>query len=199
MKQKTEAQKQKIMDAAHGLFLEKGPANVSMSDIAAAMGGSKATIYNYFKNKDEVFAEVMLASIHKIKGEAFQAVDCSQPLPAFLKMFGNMYLKFTLSPKMMDVRRTVVAHIGVDDTGRIMYERGLKPAWMRIAGRMEDAMKSGEMKKGNPWHAATQFKALLEADLLDQNLMGVKKRTTQKEIEDAVNRALDLFGCYYFD
>ena len=33
-----------------------------MSEIAKQVGGSKATLYNYFKSKEEIFAAVMESS-----------------------------------------------------------------------------------------------------------------------------------------
>src|ERR1700743_809975 len=44
-----------ILDVAQGVFLEEGFANASMSVMAARLGGSKGTLYNYFKSKDELF------------------------------------------------------------------------------------------------------------------------------------------------
>ena len=44
-----------ILDVAQGVFLEEGFAKASMSVIAAKLGGSKGTLYNYFKSKEELF------------------------------------------------------------------------------------------------------------------------------------------------
>ncbi len=44
-----------ILDAAAEVFLEEGFAAASMSAIAARVGGSKGTLYNYFRSKEELF------------------------------------------------------------------------------------------------------------------------------------------------
>ena len=44
-----------ILDVARDCFLADGYAATSMSTIAARLGGSKGTLYNYFKSKDEVY------------------------------------------------------------------------------------------------------------------------------------------------
>ena len=41
-------------------FLAEGYAETSMSSVAAKVGGSKATLYNYFKSKEELFAAFMI-------------------------------------------------------------------------------------------------------------------------------------------
>lgn len=51
--------KQRIQKAAHDLLMQFGIRSVSMDDIAANLGMSKKTIYQYFKDKDELVAAVV--------------------------------------------------------------------------------------------------------------------------------------------
>src|ERR1700749_1891570 len=44
-----------ILNVAREVFFEEGYAAASMSSIAARLGGSKGTLYNYFKSKEELF------------------------------------------------------------------------------------------------------------------------------------------------
>ena len=44
---------------AREIFLTEGYGAASMSAIAAAVGGSKGTLYTYFKSKSELFGEVV--------------------------------------------------------------------------------------------------------------------------------------------
>ena len=48
-----------ILKVAYAAFLGEGYAATSMSSIAAKVGGSKATLYNYFSSKEELFAAVI--------------------------------------------------------------------------------------------------------------------------------------------
>ena len=41
-----------ILQVAREVFFEYGYSAASMSTIAARLGGSKGTLYNYFKNKE---------------------------------------------------------------------------------------------------------------------------------------------------
>lgn len=50
-----ELTRQKILDAARGLFVQKGFQNVSMRQIATVLGYSHGAIYYHFKNKAELF------------------------------------------------------------------------------------------------------------------------------------------------
>ena len=59
MKTKTEAKRQAILKAAAEVFRKVGFERASMSEIRARIGGSKATLYNYFPSKEKLFFEVM--------------------------------------------------------------------------------------------------------------------------------------------
>ena len=52
--------------AAGKLFEEKGTENTSMDDIAKAAGYSKATLYVYFQNKEEIVSVLAMESMQKL-------------------------------------------------------------------------------------------------------------------------------------
>lgn len=55
-----EQRRKDIIDAAEKLFFEKGYDDVSMNDIAKDVELSKATLYLYFENKEELFFAIVL-------------------------------------------------------------------------------------------------------------------------------------------
>lgn len=58
--------RENIASAASDLFMEKGIAATSMDDIAKAAGYSKATLYVYFENKEEIVGILVLGSMKKL-------------------------------------------------------------------------------------------------------------------------------------
>ncbi|MBD5492314.1 MAG: TetR/AcrR family transcriptional regulator [Lachnospiraceae bacterium] len=58
--------RENIASAASALFMEKGIAATSMDDIAKAAGYSKATLYVYFENKEEIVGILVLNSMKKL-------------------------------------------------------------------------------------------------------------------------------------
>ncbi len=58
--------RENIASAASVLFMEKGIAETSMDDIAKAAGYSKATLYVYFENKEEIVGILVLGSMKKL-------------------------------------------------------------------------------------------------------------------------------------
>ncbi|WP_253295185.1 TetR/AcrR family transcriptional regulator, partial [Vibrio cholerae] len=55
MRVKSEEKRQAILEIAKDSFTKQGFEQTSMSHIAKMLGGSKATLYNYFSSKEEIF------------------------------------------------------------------------------------------------------------------------------------------------
>ncbi len=56
----------KIIEAAKGLFMEKGYVDTSMSDIAARMGINRPVLHYYFRTKDRLFQAIFGMIIQEI-------------------------------------------------------------------------------------------------------------------------------------
>lgn len=54
-----EQRKEQILDCAKKLFAENGYYLTQISDIQKASGVARGTIYQYFKNKDDIFATIL--------------------------------------------------------------------------------------------------------------------------------------------
>ena len=60
--------RQAILDAALGLFADKGYFGTSLRDVATAVGVRESALYNYFPGKEALF-EAILAAESAEKGE----------------------------------------------------------------------------------------------------------------------------------
>ena len=70
--------RENIVSAASILFMENGIKATSMSDIAKAAGYSKATLYVYFENKEEIIGLLVLESMQKLYGYIVAALEEQQ-------------------------------------------------------------------------------------------------------------------------
>lgn len=66
IKQPISTHREKIASAASELFMKNGIEATSMDDIAKAAGYSKATLYVYFENKEEIIGILVLNSMKKL-------------------------------------------------------------------------------------------------------------------------------------
>lgn len=67
--------RQTIALAASALFMEKGISGTSMDEIAKAAGYSKATLYVYFVNKEEIVGMLVLDSMKKLYSHIASALS----------------------------------------------------------------------------------------------------------------------------
>lgn len=70
--------RENIASAASELFTQKGIARTSMDDIAKAAGYSKATLYVYFENKEEIVGLLTLNSMKKLFGYIDSALSSKE-------------------------------------------------------------------------------------------------------------------------
>ncbi len=66
---------EKIIKGAEELFFKYGIRSVTMDDIAKHLGMSKKTIYQYYKEKDEIIHKLMIA---QIEGHQFTFSECME-------------------------------------------------------------------------------------------------------------------------
>lgn len=78
MRRKTEATRQRIIDAAYECFWRAGYTRTSLDSITERAGLTKRTLYGYFRSKDDLLAAVM--SYHNsLAGERLQRIGDRMP------------------------------------------------------------------------------------------------------------------------
>jgi AcrR family transcriptional regulator len=59
--------KNEIIDAALKLFAQEGYHSTTLDEVAAVIGVSKATLYYYFRNKEEIIRAILQRSLERMK------------------------------------------------------------------------------------------------------------------------------------
>jgi AcrR family transcriptional regulator len=98
----------RILTRAKELFFQLGVKTVTMDDIASALGMSKKTIYQFYKNKAEIVYEVALAHFREevalsntIAEEANDAID-----EEFRTLMVSLQVFRTMAPNLItDIRK----------------------------------------------------------------------------------------------
>lgn len=72
------ARKREISESAAALFVAEGVATVSMDDIAREVGLAKATVYHYFRTKDEILYSIHEYGFKTIEEAAAERKDAGQ-------------------------------------------------------------------------------------------------------------------------
>src|ERR1700722_2359782 len=85
-----DSRREAILDVAAEVFMDVGYSAASMSMIAARVGGSKGTLYNYFKNKEELF-EAQVRDMCGHGAERMFGTGLEGPPAESLTAFGEQY------------------------------------------------------------------------------------------------------------
>ncbi len=88
-----------ILDAALKVFSEQGFHETRLEDIAAAAGFSKASLYNYYKDKEEIFLSLAIREYNKLNEMLHEIIESDDPcekkirkiLGAIFKLFGKHF------------------------------------------------------------------------------------------------------------
>src|ERR1700743_2654399 len=104
-----DARREAILDVAQQVFLEEGFGAASMSTIAARLGGSKGTLYNYFKSKDELFVAYVQRLCAWQRVAMFGLFANEPDVRSALTSLGRTYLTIVLSDTNMMNFRLIVA------------------------------------------------------------------------------------------
>jgi AcrR family transcriptional regulator len=199
MRVRSEAKRSDIVNVAATVFLEQGFARTSMSEIAARLGGSKTTLYGYFRSKEELFVEVVVAEAAKHLLPAFEELDeNSADLRNALIPVGEKLVAFLLSPDAIAAHRMVMSEAGRSNIGQHYYSNGRQRGIDYLVAFLGRASNIGKIRQCDFVIAATHLLALIESELLPPFHFGLARPAPSRlEIRRSTERAVDAFlGAY---
>jgi AcrR family transcriptional regulator len=193
-----DARREAILDAASDVFLEEGYAAASMSTIAARVGGSKATLYSYFKSKEELFEAYVRRHCSWLKDETFALLADGEDVASALTRLGASYLRMVMSDYNLRHFRMITAEAERSpEIGRIFYKSGPESGAVRLAGFLTQAQADGLLRLDDPLRAAHQFTALCQNRLLKARLCAAADAPLEQEVEAEVASAVKVFMAAY--
>jgi len=169
-----------------------------MSDIRARLGGSKATLYNYFPSKEKLFFEVMHeAKTQELEEAAGGLHPEADDLKRELLRFGQKFLTVLYSREAIAVRHLAIAESRRSESGKLSFERAVLPLEKQVAEFFKKVMKRGQLRTADAKIAAIHFLSLLESELMQRALLGVLGSVKPEAISGAVRRAVEAFMSGY--
>ncbi|MBS0334399.1 MAG: TetR/AcrR family transcriptional regulator [Proteobacteria bacterium] len=182
-----------ILDVAQEVFLEEGFANASMSVIAAKLGGSKGTLYNYFKSKEDLFnAYVERRCLWQ--DEIFAAPIGTETPEETLRRIARAYLKRVLTDFNLKNFRLISAEAERrPEIGRAFYDAGPRRGAERVAELLVAMQRNGHLDLDDPLDAAHMFLGLSQNRYFKARLCNAIPELTEKQIEDEARLAAKTF------
>ncbi|MGQ0658329.1 MAG: TetR/AcrR family transcriptional regulator [Chromatiales bacterium] len=135
-----------ILKAAERLFCERGYDGVSVQDIAAAAGGSRANIFHHFGSKEGLYLAVMQETCRRATPLQDNLLDRRQAFPRRLQRFAHAHLLFLF--EHAGAARLVLRELlkGDDRRGKELVDRHvLGENLQRWIALLKDAQRRGEI------------------------------------------------------
>ena len=180
-----EMRKQRILTGALDVFKSKGLEGATMDEIANQSGFGKATLYYYFKSKEDVFSAILENGWINI-WESLEPIIADQKSPR--QAFVNLLIKIAEiaqdRPGLFEFLFNAPKAIKLEKQPWKEYQHRLYGV---IQGLLEDGVKAGEFPKINP---ELMFKAL-GGLFMGLVFMGDKKEpVSEKDVEKLLNQLI---------
>lgn len=149
-----EDRREKILLKALELYMVEGYANVSITDLQAALNMGRGTLYYYFKDKDELFQEVVDQYLIRPKHRALERVKDSATLPEMIDAmlyYTNQLKEFYDQVENKNINTSNVVTVMYTAYSRFpdlyrkarrLYERELN-LWIQA---IKNSMRAGEIR-----------------------------------------------------
>ena len=183
-----------IIEVARELFFEEGYAAASMSSIAARLGGSKGTLYNYFRSKEELFEAQVRKDCERFAEDAFGQLSADLPIEQVLTSLGEQYLTHLYSGWAVRTYRVVVAEaVRSPQLARIFYEAGPAVGLRRLADYLEEARARGLIAIEDCTLGAGEFLTLCRGHQHFIYALNLEPAPSPEQIREQTRHAVALF------
>ena len=180
-----EARKQRILKGALEVFKASGLEGATMDQIAQNSGFGKATLYYYFKSKEDVFSAILEDGWENI-WESLEPIiaDQGSPRNSFIKLLMKIAEIAQERPGLFEFLFNAPKTIKLDHQPWKEYQHRL---YSVIQGLLEDGIEIGEFPKVDP---QLMFKAL-GGLFMGLVFMGNKEDpVTDKDVEKLLNELI---------
>jgi AcrR family transcriptional regulator len=193
-----EARRAKILKVAREAFLEDGYAGTSMATISGRLGGSKGTLYAYFRSKEELFVAVVEELTDRHGSAIRSRITAGEAPETVLTAVGRQVLQVVTSEEPLKLQRLVAAEAErFPELGRALYERGPKLCHGPLSSYLKGAVEVARLRPHDTELAAWQFISLCRARSLEPTIWNLRPPLNPDEIERHVAEAVATFIAAY--
>ncbi|CAO3381769.1 TetR/AcrR family transcriptional regulator [Azospirillum argentinense] len=188
-----------LLDAAAALFVEKGFALTSLSDILRQAGGSRTTLYEHFGDKEGLFRAVMERHCDRVL-EEMSAMRAAGPAAMAEELEENLYrvglhVAGTLTmPETTAILRILVSEGGrIPDIAQAFFRVGPEKTIGWLADCFRELSEAERLRIDDPEGAAHAFIGMVVGDLLTKRLILPDEPVSMEELERYVRQSVRLF------
>ena len=193
------AKKQEILAGARQVFRSEGFDGASMDKIAQAAGVSKGTLYVYFRNKEELFLELVAVDKREAAEQMCRFDGADADVADVLQRLGESFVAMmTRREHIALIRMVIGASEKFPAAGRTFYENGPVYGVQRLAGYLRQQVEAGRLVIDDDVElAAVHFFNLSQGELVKPLLFGHDREPDPDEIRRTVASAVRIFMQVY--
>lgn len=186
-----------ILKVAREVFFEQGYTAASMSTIAARLGGSKGTLYNYFKSKEELFEAQVRDSCGQAADRILEASAEGEPVETLTRL-GEQYLQHLYRESTVQMFRILIAEAQRSpELARVFYEVGPARGQKGLQDYLEAANARGALKIPDCALASEQLLSLCKGRTHLLFLLNLTPPLTPEQIRVHIAHAVAAFMKLY--
>ena len=188
-----------IVKTALDLFLKNGYEKTSLSDIVAISGGSLASIYTFFENKEGLFQAIIEKEIDALMKEVDERIDLkiSHSLEEFLTKFATIIFSIVCTKKSVLLSRTMISESSKNGgkLGRTFLDQILNKIDLVLINFFErDEVKSQLNPKFSAKFITKCFmQSVIGLCYFDSLMLNEEPKLSKKEREEHVALCVELF------
>ena len=192
-RQSAEDRRKSILTAAQKVFLERGYAQASIDAVVELAGGSKATVYQQFGNKEGLLGALVAEGAEEL-AHLVHDLPLDGALDESLRAFGRHYLNLIMRPDRMALFRLTIGECGrVPEIGDVFYRTGPQAIGKWLTEFFRGVATAGRITTRDSERIAYQFIHALRGDLHMQALLNPTRRPTETELATHINFVVDTF------
>jgi len=166
--------KEAILEAAVHLFAQKGFAETKLEDVAALAEFGKGTLYNYFKNKDDLLLSAFDYAVENVLNFLYeQLASVWDPLDRISLIANSQFNYYRSNSDFMNVIMTNQQVLMNHARSRSVFER-FQELKKLIVFEMQAAIDAGQLRPGNPQHYATYLSGMIHSQVRSLNAGDLK-------------------------
>lgn len=147
---------QRVLDAAHTVFVRRGTAGARMQEIAAEAGVNQALLHYYFRTKDRLAEAVFMRVARHLVPNVWKVLASDAPLEEKVEQFVHLYIDMVRKHPFLPGYIVTELHHHPERLKALQNLLGARPAQLmgtllaRLGSQIEEQAVAGKMRRLAP-------------------------------------------------
>lgn len=192
---RAEIRRAAFLKAAQDVFLEQGYEAANMSEIVRRAGGSLATLYAQFGDKEGMFLAMLETRMKAVTAMLEVELQAHTPVEEGLRRIGEQFAGKLVEPNSLELYRLIVGMARkYPDLAATFMKLGPNKVRTGLAAYLQDRADAGEIPQSDQFETlGSLFLDMVRSPLQSRALLDSNIRPTEDDVRMGVERAVGIF------